>query len=378
MQDSELALADRRIIRLSQADTNTKANRFGIGMNIKIAKASNRTTYSKSTVSSVSVDNERRHYIVKAISRERQVGAFSIWGQHDSHNTALVVQTDEVYHPMMSSGLQTIRVKEELSFSKDEIRSLAEKLKSNLPEKISKLMDFSFVEKLSTTVANARIEQSIYLDTQKLEKTKTIDHAKVAAELLRLIKTVGAISADPMGVDMHLNSDSMDQRAKDKKAGDIKAYYGQKAEAAKIYESAFSHELTYIPGYMVTLFGEGAMVEKLNAYDALQEIPLFNELGTTLVLNLIATEDKNGRLKLEDVMTYRLAITGRGIEPKITEFPLDRSAIDSQSLKNSEIFQRILNDNNFLTDRSFNLRYYMNEKGESLTVQQVVERAQAR
>ncbi len=378
LQDISLPLNDRRVIRLSQADTNTKANRFGLGMNLKVARASVRTTYSNSNVSSISVDNENRNYIVKAITRERQFGAFSIWGQHDSHNTALVVETDANYSPRVSAGLQTIRVKEEISFSKNEIKSLAEKLKNTLPEKISKLLDFSFVSNLSETIANARIEQSIYLDSQKLENAKSITYQKVAAELKKLIRNSGSISSIPMNVDMRVSSSEMDQRGKDKIAAESKLLEHKDIEAGKLYESAFSYEIGYIPTYLVTLFGEGAIADKLKAYDSLQEITLFNELGSSLVLNLIAAEDEAGTLKLEDVMTYRLAITGRGIEPKITEFPVDRTGIDSQSLKNSEIFQRILNDNNFLTDRSFNLRYYMNEKGDSLTLQQVVERAKER
>lgn len=391
--DLSKSLESRRVIRLSQGETETFSRRSGIGFDLRIVKARHRTTVADSTVSFYDVTNEKQNYAIKTVSVQNLYNFFQLWGQEDNYNTAMLVKANERNEPVSLAGLQNIRVKEDLSLSKDDVRELRQRLK-RLPEDITSILNLPDPDKLKGDIARARVEQSIFLDTQALEAQQSITFNSVKEELTRLILGWGKIDALPEGVNLNTTSDEMKEpRAEALEKVRLNLYWAKRAktpEEVKEYMDivnknlleAYSYELNKIPNFLSGLFGKEDIKTKLDYYLKLQDIPLFNEMGVTLVLNLISKADKAGisTVKMKDAVSYRLSITGRGIEPKITEYPVQEKNADgsdaiSQNLQKSEIFQRILNDNAYITDRSFNLRYYMNEKGDSWSLKEIVARS---
>ena len=406
VEDSKKVLESRRVIRLSQGETKTNSNRSGINVNLLLLKLRHRTTHSDGFVSFYDVANQNQKFVIKTISTQKEFKAFELWGQEDTQNLAMLVKTDDNYNLVASAGLQSIRAKEELTLTRDEIRGLRNRLQ-RLPEEMRSLLNLPDPDKLTGDIARARIEQSIFLDTQNLESQSSITYASVENELKELIQNWGDLDETPMGASLQSSGDDKDPRIRALEDGRLNNYWGRKAldksnkakdpataaelkqEAANYFAKAkanfleaYSHELAYIPRLLGGLFGKDSVADKVKYHEQLQTIPLFKELGITLVLNLISKADKAGTstVKMKDVVSFRLSITGRGIEPKITEYPaMEKNAngtqVTSENLKKSEIFQRILNDNAYMTDRSFNLRYYMNEKGESLPLKEIVARS---
>lgn len=380
MADLSRPLEARRVIRLSKGDTETDSIRHGFGINLYVLKGSYRKTDSDSLVSFFDVTNDNQKYIIKSISEETKYNIFQLWGNEDSRNTALLVRADDKFKPLYPTGLQTIRVKEELSLSKNDIQNLKSRL-SRLPKEIADSIVLPDPEKLKGPIAKARIEQSIFIDAQMLQAQQSITYQAVQDELKKLIAGWGRIESKPVHTNFAKLGDSyIDPRAAAWNEADA-ASYRDKQNLSALYLEVFDQELNQIPTYLSGLFGDAAIQTKLEYYDKLQSTPLFNEMGITLVLNLIENSDKNktSNVKMKDAVSYRLSITGRGISPKITEYPsdntVDQNAQSSENLKKSEIFRRILNDNSYQIDRSFNLRYYMNDKGDSLPLKEVVERS---
>lgn len=395
LDEMKKPIESRRVIRLSQGDTETKSSRTGINVDLILLKLRDRTTLSDGFVSFYDVTNQNQRFLIKTISTLKEFKAFEYWGQEDSYNTAMLIKTDDRQNLISSAGLQSIRAKEELSLSKDEIRGLRNRLQ-RLPEDIRAVLNLPDPDKLKGDVARARIEQSIFFDTQNLEQQGSITYKAVESELKNLISNWGEIDSIPVGLSPQSSSDGMvDPRAESLEKARLNKYWSRKeknstkaaaylAKANAELLEAYSHELEMIPRLLSGLFGKDHIKEKAQYHAELQAIPLFNEIGITLVLNLISQADKagNSSIKMKDVVSYRLSVTGRGIEPKISEYPVmernaDGTQVTSENLKKSEIFQRVLNDNAYMTDRSFNLRYYMNEKGDSLSLKEVVTRATA-
>jgi len=391
--DQSKSLETRRVIRLSKGETETQSSRSGIGFDLKIIKARHRTTISDSLVSFYDVTNEKQNYAIKTVSVLNTYNFFQLWGQEDTYNNAMLVKANERNEPISSAGLQNIRVKEELSLSKDEIRSLRHRLQK-LPKEISSILNLPDPDQLAGDISRARIEQSIFLDTQALESQESITFDAVKNELTRLLLGSGNIDSKPMGVNLTKNGDDqLEPRAQAYEDARLNLYWSKNTKnmekaaqylalANKNTLDAYSEELVRIPNLLSGLFGKEDIKTKLDYYLKLQDIPLFNELGISLVLNLISQADATGtsKVKMKDAVSYRLSITGRGIEPKISEYPVaekneDGTPVMSENLQKSEIFQRILNDNSYMVDRSFNLRYYMNEKGDSLSLKEVVARS---
>lgn len=404
LTDLKKPLKDRRVIRLSKGETETFSKRRGIGVDIKVIKLRKRTTFSDSLVSFFDVMNENEKYVIKTISDLSEYNFFEYWGEEDHHNNAMLVKADSNFNPLYPTGLQNIRVKEELTFTADEIRGLNQRLQ-RLPEDIKSLLKLPNPK--NGDISKARIEQSIFFDTQVLESQGSINYESVKAELARLFSGWGKIRITPQGLNLN-DQDNPDSRVrsynwaenqaryareirkKARKASDEKERKKLEQEAVQLeqtahkeYLEAFSEDIELISKNLSGLFGKEDITQKLEYYNKLQKIPLFEEMGITLILNLIDQADKAGtsKVKMKDVVSYRLSITGRRMDPLITEYPAKGNlAVDgsSENKKKSEIFQRILNDNAYLTDRSFNLRYYMDEKGDSLSLEEVVARSTSR
>jgi hypothetical protein len=356
--DSNLELKDRRVIRLGKGENDTNSFSRGLGINIfELVKAKITSTRSDSDVSQYNVENNQKYYKIKSMSHQNEYGIFKYWGQEDTYNTAFLAEADEKYNPTAAKGLQSIRVKQQIQFTKSEINSLKSQLTKTLPEAISSRLVLPDVEKLSKNISNTRIEQSLFIDAQIFDEDNVINTDNIRIELANIIKTWGKINSNPYNAQSTSN-DMKDPIIEAKKAGDNK-YYWEKDGSAD-YMEAFAGELYIIPNLLSKLFDNKVSInEKLKTYDSLQYIDLFNEVGSTLLLRVIAQQPKN---LLEKAVTYRLVITGKGIEPKITEFP------ENPDLSSSRLFQRILNENSFLTDRSFNLKYFLNDKGEALSL----------
>lgn len=362
-----LPIRERRIIRLADGKNVTRSDRTGIKANIIIGKVNYTTTHAESDVVVKNIDNQENKYKIKTVTRQQDWQFFSVMGQEDSHNTAFLLQLVKGTNGesnMLARGLQSVRLKEQQSMSKEDVEGLQRRLTRSLPEQISSKLILPDAKSLKGEIKNAMIEQSMFINAQVLSekqrenKMATISQDKIRTELTNIIQTWGKISAKPSSVLM--SGDQKDPRMASKEAGDIKVSSGKNPSAE--YLEAFSWDLGYIPTYLEAVFNERLpMATRLDSYDKLLEYELFNEVGTVLVLRLIPAEI------LAEVLTYRLEITGRGIEPKVTLFPANADETESN------IFKRILDENNFLTDRTFNLKYYMSPKGEPLTLEEVIE-----
>lgn len=382
VQDANKDLNSRRVIRLAQGDTDITSNHVGFSFNLRLIKADNKLTMSKGEISLFNSENQLKNYLIDTISHKQSYDLFKVWGQEDAHNTAMLTQADSNFRPVALTGLQTIRVKEELAFSRDEIQTFQDRLTSRLPKEIAAILKFPDLSKLKTGVSNARIEQSLFIDAQALQAQGSITNSSVRAELTRLILASGNLASKPMDLSPSYSAENQDPRAEAWKEANKLANDRQYDKAASYYLEAYQQELGLIPTYIGRILEPDTannMQQKLKDYESLQTIPLYKELGTFLVLNLIGQSDKAGRstVTMKDIVSYRLSITARGIEPKVSEYPeinvADKSSSDN--LRKSDIFRRIIDDNAYLSDRSFNLRYYMNDNGDSLSLKEVVARS---
>jgi hypothetical protein len=354
----------RRIVRLAKGDTHTVSDTTTFRANLGFVKAKNTSTYSDTDVSLFNVNNENSKYRIKSISKLFSYDFFKYWGQDDSFNTAFLLDADNKYEPVSAKGLQTVRIKEELAFSRNEISKLEARLRKLLPAKIFAELKFPDVNKLKETVSNGRIEQSLYIDSQVMETKVGITKELVHEKLLAIINNWGKIDSRPINTDGAQRDSIEGKRLESKNSGDAAFSRGQNGSAK--YIDAFEQEIREIPQLVENLFNANIkpVSQKLVVYEHLQNKPLFNEIGTQLLLSLIPNN------LLDEAVIYKMVITGRGIEAKTSEYPVNA---DMTSLN---IYNRILNESAFFSDRSFNLRYYLNEKAEPLSLAEVIKKSE--
>ncbi len=362
-EDSQNEPSSRRIIRLTKGENSSKSTGFGVGFKItSLARAKSQKTHTNSDISQYNVNNENRKYNINTITTQNDYSFFELWGQQDTHSTALLTDTDENYKPISSKGIQTVRVKEELTFTKEEILGLKNRLARTLPAVINAILVFPEVEHLVRPIANARVEQTLFINSHFLDQKRVITPARVEEELKHMLQTWGKFNSNPVDSNAQDTYETSDRRATYKIQGDRRVKAGK--DPLEAYLKAYEREVSSMTAGIASLFNADAnMSERIANYEKLRDIALFNEIGTILVLRLIPTEFMN------ESVVYKLAISGRGIETKISDYPKNADLTDTN------IFNQILRDNAFLVDRSYNLRYYLSEKGIPFTLKEAIERA---
>lgn len=362
LEDSGKLAANRRILRLSKGMNSTKSSSFKIGANFfRLIKAKSEVTKSKSNISMFNVDNENTKYNINMITDQTNFRFFEIWGQQDTHSTALLTIADDKYVPQATKGLQTFRLKEELTFTKAEMHALKRRLIRTLPQKISEKLNLPDDSQFSSAVANVRIEQSLFINSNVLEQQGVFTSEAIQNAINEILQHWGKFSSDPVDSAAHNTEDDSDPRGKLKLQADYQ--YSRGKDVSQIYAEAYARDLALIQVGLKNMFSTDVnMAERIQTYENLRKNKLFNEIGSALILKVIPNEI------IEKSVVYKLSISGRGID-NLTEFPKD--ADDSAT----NIFLQVLRENSFMRDRSFNLRYYLNEKGFPLTLTEVIERA---
>ena len=176
----------------------------------------------------------------------------------------------------------------------------------------------------------------------------------IQSELRAIIKSMGKIDSLPSGVTLNQNMNG----AEDGDSLRAKAYQKQD------YLAAFEYELTWIPDLYVKLLNENEPIKsRMAAYEQLQNIALFTEIGATLTLKLIPAN------RLKDTISFRFLISGKHLEGKQTYYP----SIGHQ--ENMNVFLNVVANNTYITDRSYNLGFYLNEKGDAYSLDELIAKA---
>ena len=361
LEDAQKPVDLRRILRLSKSVNHSKSTSFAIGGNFfRLLKAKSESTKTNSNISMFNVINEKIKYNINTITDQSNFRFFELWGQQDTHSTALLTVTDENFVPQSSKGLQTFRLKEELTFSIGEFQALKRRLSRTLPARITEKLQLPDESAFNVAVPNVRIEQSLFVNSHFLEQQQVFTVESIEAAISEIIKNWGKFSTAPINSGTHGPRDTVDPRAKMKSDADRLERKG--LDSSALYKAAYVRDIAIIKNGIFNLFNKNlGMADRIKSYEELRENNLFNEIGSALILGLIPTD------LLDEAIVYKLSISGRGID-NVTEFP---KGADSTA---TNIFLEVLRANTFMVDRSFNLRYYLNEKGFPFSLTEVIDR----
>ena len=354
LQDHDKPTAERRIIRLSMGENETDSLSRGMKINLKAIKAQITSRDSESKVSIYNVEDQKKNYLLNTQTKELNAQFFWLWGAENRQDSGLLVRADNNFNPTDILGLQSHRAKKELNLSRDEFEALRNKLNRTLPKEITETIQWPAWPSDRKAIKNARIEQDIFFNALTLQTMNNLTASFIQSELRAIIKSMGKIDSLPSGVTLNQNMNG----AEDGDSFRAKAYKKQD------YLAAFEYELTWIPDLYVKLLNENEPIKsRMAAYEQLQNIALFNEIGATLTLKLIPAN------RLKDTISFRFLISGKHLEGKQTYYP----SIGHQ--ENMNVFLNVVANNTYITDRSYNLGFYLNEKGDAYSLDELIAKA---
>lgn len=299
------------------------------------------------------VENNSKNYLIKSISKNFSSDLFTLFGTESRAESGLLVLNDANKKPSKVLGFQTRRYNKDLNFKREEFMGLSSRLAANLPSTILNSIKFPQWEG-NGGVKNLTIEHILFFNVPVLETISSITEESVKRELTYVVNHWGKLGSLPMSADNNPYGGE-DEGMKDFRAGR--------------YEAAYKNwELVTIPQLVMRVLNASASVEeRMGAFEQLQNIPLFHEIGASVMLRLIPTE------LLEKAVNYRLSISGNDsskIGGERSDFPAD-----PRKQEYLNVVAAAISETTYLSDRSFNVKMFINEQGKSIGLDQLIQEA---
>ncbi len=333
--DKTVDVQARRVVRLFKGENSTNSTSFAISSNFtKYLKLENNHTSASTKLSTFNADDKNKKYKITAFTTQSNLKVFQLWGCKDLNSRAFLAEADANYNPIEANGLQSIQLKEYLRFSKEDLERLQKRIQYTMPTVVVKHLKYPDLQMLSKFGAESRFEETLFIDLKHMDKLPAVSSEKVRREIVNIFESWGW----------------------------IKTQAQSSPEASESELDKYKSQINTIVSDMTNLFNASVPMEKrIASYSNLQGNPLFHEIGTTLMLRIIPEQE------IEKSVLYKLVISGHGFEPVVSKYP------PQDDMEETNIFNRILSNNMFLVDRSFNLRYYLTEKGNPLSLSEALE-----
>lgn len=349
--DENKDLASRRVIRLAKIQNESSQDSFSIGTNIlRLVKftALNRT--SESNITLFDIKDGQQDYFVKTFTEERKRRIFNWKGNRNIlRNSGIIVSKNGSKEMNDIIGLHTIILNDNINVTQGDLKALADRLSRILPKEVASTLSIPNAKNLSgEELRNAHVTQSLSFNADALENLKTITYHNIKTELELLMDQMGDIDIRPMG----------DVSEANEKSARLQYLVDRN------YKMAYSHELHYIPLYLATVLNKNERIEtRMESYDKLANLDLYKELGAALLMRLIPVS------KLKESFSFKLEISGRYLERVYTStYPANAD------LTKHNLFNRILQENDYVNDRSQNLRMFLRDDGAPFSSKELLVR----
>lgn len=350
-QDLNKPYTERRVLKLSNAHNESETFSMGSKISLfKILKSQNSTskTGSKITLFAQNDDSVKAKFKLDAFSVNNNF-EFLVWGDKHVITNSLLTQTDVADNPINFTGLQNSRTREDKALKKKEYDALLEKLKRLLPEAIYTKLELPNWDFSKGSVSNAFVQQDITFNENLFKMSSNVSEETILATLKDVLANYGKLKSKPMGAKDFNNGDDRDPVMEDFQRG-------------KYLEAYADWELRLIPQKLaIALNSAYSFKDRYAEFSYLYEkVPLFSEISMVLLLKLIPAAD------LEKVVIARLVMSAKRQKTVIAEYPT------TEAFNTSNIFREILAQNNFINDRSYNLRYYLKEDGTQYSIDEIM------
>lgn len=354
-ENAHKSLKERSIIRLTKSETEEAASTYGLsGRLTKLLNFTMLRRDSQKSVSLTNIENENRKFQLNTVSKEFNFELFTLFGAENKSESGLLTSTNDKFAPQDVLGFQSRRFKKDLNFEEAEFKAIKSRFEANAPASVYKQIKWPKWDFSAGAIKNVSIEHIVFFNVPALQSIDSITKESIKTELKNVIRTWGRLGSEPVYT-------SQSDETIDSKFRLEKFHQGK-------YVEAYSWELDLIPDRLINIFSSNiTTAEKMKYFSELQNIPLFNEIGPALVVRLIPED------KLADAINYRLEFTGmdfKGNTGALTNFPSDTSKQGYINIVANAIAQT-----EHTVDRTYNLRLFINEKGESYSLQDLANQS---
>ncbi|OFZ30655.1 MAG: hypothetical protein A2622_13370 [Bdellovibrionales bacterium RIFCSPHIGHO2_01_FULL_40_29] len=353
--DLSLDLNQRRIVRIIKGEnkTNSEENRFRL--NLKFLKVVKNSSWSTGVLKVFdSEDRVSDVYKLKGYSNESSTNYNLFWlkggKEKTNYSGSLILKTDAKLMTQGFEGFNWNHRYESSNFRKSEYNQLMAQINDLIPEQFRagiKIPKWDIADGKS-----AFIEREIFVGKEALKYLESVSQDKMIQAFNEILAQSNHLKSLPYGIASLTIHEGTPYTESDR----INAY--NKGD----FVTAYSWDVQYMASFLSRIANSNlSMKEREAEFEKLSfHTPVFYEIGPMLFLKIIPES------KLDETVTMRLRMSAHGQKAFDECFP------SVKACGQTNIFREVSAQNELITERTFNLRHYMNEKAEIYTLPEIM------
>lgn len=323
-EDKNLANSQKRVIKIINAENHTEADEttstFNLIRLVKYTKNSN-SADAKIAVVGDQID-AKENYFLHSVGENSKFSLFGNWKKEKRSQLNLLFKADAFGNKTSIVGVHFAKSRNHYSLRQSKYLDFYEKTAQHLPQEIKKSIKFPHETKdIHNKYHKAFLNFELYVTNRIFELNQNLSREIVDQRLTQLLSTIQSLQ------------NKVDE--------------DEKTEVV--------NKLTAIFNPLVDLNNKFKLFDELTLKNK-----LFSDFGLVIMMNVVNPET------ISEYVLAQLSYSGHEMGSEVQKYP------NEQSFNRINLFKNIIEQNNYILDRSYNLRNFIKEDGTIFNLDEII------
>lgn len=327
LEDSHRAPQDRRVDRIfkGSAEGINKDARIKFGLNLW--KFETGKAYGENKVLSYDKQDQEQYFLLDTLSRYKKTKIlFGLFGEETLFTSNLLFLADNSWNPVRFVTLTSSAEMKMKDVSNKDVREIKRLVKDTLGESQYNQINWGAWSDNTETKINGYFKQEVFFNPEALNALPRLSPEALSARFKQYIEIKGRPRSRP--------------------------FFGGNSPKDYLmpWIYSFTGDIRRVGVYLAIIVNpETTIQERFNAFESLQQIPIWKERGIGFLMSFIPDSARPQYLR------YELVLSAKGIAPVQYRFG---------SFVEEKLYRSLMYIQNIINNRSFDLRLYSDNNGE--------------
>ncbi|MCM2352033.1 MAG: hypothetical protein NDI63_00340 [Pseudobdellovibrio sp.] len=328
-EDKNLPAEKRRVIKIINAENHTDADESSSTFNlIRLVKYKRDKNSSDAEIAVVGDSiNDKEHFFLHSIGKNSKFSLFDNWKKEKRSQLNLLFKADPQGNKTEVVAVHFAKSREHYGLRQSKYLEFYETTGQHMPQEIKNKVPFPHVGgKIRDKYHNAYLNYELYVTTKIFELNQNLPHEVIDQRVSKLLSTISSLNG--------------------------KVDEDEKNEIVKKLTDIFSNSVD--------------LNNKFRLFDDLtMNNDIFSEYGLPIMINVINPET------VSQCVLAQLAYSSHETGSSVLKYPSE------EAFTRVNLFKNIIEQNNYILDRSYNLRNFLKEDGKPYSLPELMLKNEA-
>lgn len=323
-EDKNLPNDRKRVIKIINAENHTEADETTSTFNlIRLVRYNKNSNFSDANIAVVGDQiDAKENYFLHSVGENSKFSLFNNWKREKRSQLNLLFKADVIGNKTSIIGVHFAKQRKHSSLRQSKYLDFYEKTAQHLPQDIKNVIKFPHEDKeLYKKYHNTYLNFELYVTNKIFELNQNLSREIIDQRISKLFSTIK----------------SLQNKSDDEEKTDI------------------INKLTDLFNPLVDLNNKFKIFDELTLKNK-----IFSDYGLVIMMNVVNPES------ISKYVLAQLSFSGHEIDSDVQKYPSELN------FNRINLFKNIIEQNNYILDRSYNLRNFIKEDGTLYNVDEIV------